>query len=225
MHPIQLSKSTLQGSPIDTAARKNWGGSERLEIRFRPLRSLGAAAISSGVNRAPQTHIPLAKFVSAMLGLPAWGVKQGHGSFLTFEFGEQKLEMGEPRQSGELGRGRTAYVHGEWHLWIYCCHWRVLHGGTQLAWSEDADEVIGRAAAKLNGQKLIAVDVDPAEGRSIFTFDLGGSLETWPYGAAPTAEQWFIYGSAEVFAYRADGLYSKGSGETLSDLNRWLPLG
>jgi len=152
-------------------------------------------------------------------------VKQGHGSFLTFEFGQPRLEVRELRQSEERGWRRSAYVHGEWHLWIYCCHWRALQDGTELAWSEDANEVIRRAAATLNGQKLIAVNVVTTEGRSTFTFDLGGSLETWPYGDDPTAEQWFFYGITEVFTYRADGQYSQGSRDTLPDQECWLPLG
>ena len=84
--------------------------------------------------------------------------------------------------------------------------------------------MIGRAAAALNGQKLTAVNVVPAEGRSTFTFDLGGSLETWPYGDDPTTEQWFIHGSTDVFAYRADGYYSQQPGDTSPDQERWLPL-
>lgn len=191
---------------------------------YDPLRTFRHGAIGCHMNSKPVAPGPLDAFVSPILGLPAWGVKQGHGSFLTFEFGQPKLEVGEPRQSKELGLRRTAYVQGEWHLWIYCCSWRALHEGTQIASSDDADEAIRRATGLLNGQKLMAVEVSPTEGRSTFTFDLGGSLETWPYGDDPTTEQWFIHSSADVFSYRADGLYSKESGDTLPDQERWLPL-
>lgn len=166
---------------------------------------------------------PLNTFIGSMLGLPAWGVKQGHGSFLTFEFGEPKLED-EERHSADKGLRRSAYVHGQWHLWIYCCHWRAIQDGAQLASSDDADTLIGRATATLNGQKLIDVRVAPDEGRSNFTFDLGGSLETWPYGDDSTDEQWTIHTDIEAFAYRADGLYSCGPSNTPPDLERWLPL-
>jgi len=93
-----------------------------------------------------------------MLGRPAWNVQQGHGSFLTFEFGEPKLEINE-RNSPDKGIRRSAYVHGQWHLWIYCCSWRVLQGETQLAWSEDTNDVIGHATATLNGQELVDLSV------------------------------------------------------------------
>lgn len=158
-----------------------------------------------------------------MLGLPAWGVKQGHGSFLTFEFGEPELAV-EERHTAERGLRRSAHVHGQWHLWIYCCHWRVVQEGLQLAWSEDADRIIGHATAVLNGQKLLAVNVAPEEGRSTFSFDLGGSLETWPYGDDPADEQWTILATGEAFAYRADGTYTRGPSSTPPDLDRWLPL-
>jgi hypothetical protein len=158
-----------------------------------------------------------------MLGLPAWGVRQGHGSFLTFEFGEPKLEVTE-RQSAEKDLRRSAYVHGEWHLWIDCCHWRALQHGEQLAWSEDTEVLIRRAIATLNGQKLLSLSVLPDEGRSTFKFDLGGSLETWPYGGDPTEEQWTILTEAEAFTYRADGSYSHGPSATPSGEERWLPL-
>ncbi|WP_144097713.1 hypothetical protein [Croceicoccus sediminis] len=169
------------------------------------------------------TAEPLSAFISPMLGLPAWGAKQGHGSFLTFEFGMPKVEIVE-RRSADKGLRRDAHIHGQWHLWIYCCHWRALKDGDQLAWSEDDQALIGRATAMLNGQKLIEMHVDPDTGRSAFTFDLGGSLETWPYGDDPKEEQWTIQTDTEAFAYRADGLYSCGPSDTPPDMERWLPL-
>jgi hypothetical protein len=99
-----------------------------------------------------------------MLGLPAWGVKHGHGGFLGLEFGEPKLEV-----------------------------------------------LLGISAASI-------------EGRSTFKFDLGGSLETWPYGDDATEMQWIIMTEAEAFAYRGDGKYSCGPSNTPSELVRWLPI-
>ena len=158
-----------------------------------------------------------------MIGIPAWGVTQGHGSFLTFEFGEPKLDVQE-RKSAEKGLRRSAFVQGQSHLWIYCCHWRAMQNNEQTAWSEDANEHICRATATLNGQKLMAVSVGPKTGHSRFTFDLGGSLETWPYGEDPTDEQWIIHRGTETFAYRADGHYSYGPSDRLPETEIWLPL-
>ena len=158
-----------------------------------------------------------------MLSMPTWDVKQGHGSFLTLKFGEPKLVI-EERRSADGGFRRSAYVRGRWHLWIYCCHWRVLQDETQLAWSEDARSVVDRAAAALTGQMLRGVSVAPDEGCSTFSFDLGGSLETWPYGEDQDDEQWIISTEIDAFTYRADGTYSHSSMSTPRDLERWSPL-
>jgi hypothetical protein len=95
--------------------------------------------------------------------------KQGYGSFLTFEFGH-------PEQT--RGLRRSANVHGEWHVWIYCCDWRFLSNGKQVAWSEDSKDQIARATGMIDGQKLLGLSVEPAQGLSRFEFDLGGLLET-----------------------------------------------
>ena len=68
------------------------------------------------------------------------------------------------------------------------------------------------------------MSVAPDKGCSTFTFDLGGSLETRPYGEDPTDEQWIIMTESEAFTYRADGAYAHGPNTTTPDLERWLPL-
>jgi hypothetical protein len=147
-------------------------------------------------------------------------VKQGYGSFLTFEFGEPVRERGSEREGL---RSATTSEHGEWHLWVYCCHWRVLQDGAQLAWSEDDRDTIGGAMHRLNGQKLFSVNVAPQQGRSDFRFDLGGSLETWPYGGDPTDEQWMLFAGQETFTYRADGRYSQGPSHAAKNVvSLWL---
>lgn len=180
--------------------------------------------MTGAVTSAAAPSCPLQAFIRPMIGLLAWGVRQGHGSFLSFDFGAPKLDVHE-HGSAETGLKRGAFVHGQWHLWIYCCHWRATRDGAQLAWSEDSDRLIGRAAATLNGQKLLAVIADPAAGRSTFTFDLGGALETWPYGDDPEEEQWSILTETEAFAYRADGRYQRGPSDAPPDEEGWLPLG
>lgn len=156
---------------------------------------------------------PLATFLRPLLGLPCWGVKQGHGSFLTFEFGERGLDPRRPDG-------------GEWHLWIYCCHWRAVRAGRQLAWSEDSRGLIGQTVTMINGQQLLAVKVDPDRGRSTFHFERGDSLETWPYDddEEDDDEQWLVMSRGEAFSYRADGFYSCGPSNTPPDRIRWLPL-
>lgn len=67
--------------------------------------------------------------IEKIYNLPCWSVKQGHGSFLTFEFGEPHLKIVEPRPAEGITcqkvrrdfSNRKVIVHGDWHLWIYCC--------------------------------------------------------------------------------------------------------
>lgn len=152
---------------------------------------------------------------SAVYGRPAWLVKKGHGSFLTFEFGEPSLRIREPRpplgnvseRVRERLSQRLVMVTGEWRLWIYCCHWSIAQSGRDLAHSESPDDQIAFSTQRLDGQKLLSVVPGTAPGSWVFSFDLGGELKTWPYGDDPSDEQWHLFdrASSRVFSARADG--------------------
>ena len=72
---------------------------------------------------------PATAFVSPLIGETAWNVAKGHGSFLTLEFRPPSLVVVEHASRAS----RTAYVRGAWGLWIYCCHWKIMHAGAQVA--------------------------------------------------------------------------------------------
>jgi len=99
-----------------------------------------------------------------------------------------------------------------------------MQDGMQIAWSEDSRQQILKATDTLNGQNLISLDVDSKLGRSSFGFDLGGVLETWPYGSDHSEEQWMIYTDMEVFSYNAGGQYALHSSDTPDHEVRWLAL-
>lgn len=163
-------------------------------------------------------------------GRPSWKAEQGHGSFLAFEFGEPRLEISEPREllyviSDKLrGRAlqRIACVHGEWHLWIYCCAWSIRLNGKQLAQSESSRLRILRAVRVINGQALTQVS-SKSNGRWLFDFDLGGSLLTWP--TDEDSEQWVLYvPSGYVLTVRADGCFKHERSNANPDGAKWLPI-
>jgi len=97
-----------------------------------------------------------------LLGKPAWHVKKGHGSFITMEFGEPNLKIREPLQPREngsevserLSTTRKVTVRGEWHLWVYCCHWEIARGSVLEAYDESEDHVIISAASFIEGGEL-----------------------------------------------------------------------
>jgi hypothetical protein len=148
-----------------------------------------------------------------VLELPCWGVKRGQGSFLTLEFGEPHLLIREPVQTTStsprvrrtLAR-RHVYVAGEWHLWLYCCNWRLL-SGARVVGDSSAVRRVERAARHLDGQRLLGVSLRPRGARTRFIFDLGATLETWPYDR--TSEQWHLYTpDGRVLTFRADRKYA-----------------
>lgn len=151
---------------------------------------------------------------SEIYGKPAWRVSPGWGSFMTFEFGDPHLEIREPKITKRdvdekvkqaLAR-RNVFIHGDWHLWINCCDWKVTSGGNVVGRST-TDSSIRKAAEFLDGQQLTRFSLTPETVHCVFEFDLGGRLETYPYD--DKGEQWLFYDSRNnVLVLRADGMYS-----------------
>jgi hypothetical protein len=144
---------------------------------------------------------------AGLFGLPSWNVKQGYGSFLTFEFGQLAAEG-----------------HGEWHLWIYSCSWTIRQGGKELAHSNSSRETIAAACQVLAGQSLRSVETVQRTRGMNFLFDLDVVLETCGKGYDGTYESWMLFRpNKQVFIYRHDGFYSLSSSNSNSD-QRWQPL-
>lgn len=109
--------------------------------------------------------------------LPCWGVKQGHGSFLTLEFGQPHLDIIESKTR----KRRRITVHGDWHLWIYCCYWVIKDDGQTLAHCESEREEINQALQKIDGQMLRKITLGPEFACAEFEFEWGVKLQTEPY--------------------------------------------
>jgi len=177
---------------------------------------------------APMRRIRSA--LGRLYGLPSWQVKKGYGSFLTLEFGRPHLHVREPyrstsksRRVREMAATRQVFVHGDWHLWIYCCDWKIFDGSRLVGSSKSTDRSIDQAARFLNGQKLIKARVVPRNMRSYFHFDLGGRLETTPFDR--TREQWLLYEpNGNVLSVRADRKYSHGPGDRAPSEEKWLSI-
>lgn len=165
-----------------------------------------------------------------LYGKPCWGVKQGYGSFLTFEFGRPHLVVREPivaSKSASLNTRRSlarrqAHPRGQWHLWIYCCDWKVLSHGKRVG--DDSTNVrIRRAAKFLDGQKLTRFSISSRKLECVFEFDLGGVLITKPYDRA--REQWLLYEpSGKVLVLRADGRYKYSRSDIPESKGHWKSL-
>lgn len=165
---------------------------------------------------------PIQTVFRPLYGLPTWGVRRGYSSFLTLEFGEPRLDLDErvlvrnvrfPPDLQIRIRCRSAHVHGSWHLWIDCCNWSLAFDGLPVASDGSDDLVIDQAAIALNGQALTHVTVRPTDSQTVFTFDLGAVLTTWPYD--DESEQWHVYEpNGQVFTLGPRGRYWHAPGES-----------
>jgi hypothetical protein len=174
-------------------------------------------------------HLPI-KIFKSVLGKPCWNVKVGHGSFLTLEFGRPHLAIREPivaaKRSTKRVRDRLArrqvVVHGQWHLWLMYCDWVVLKKGKRLGDSR-TKKSSRRAADFLSGQKLIHFSMTRGTVETVFKFDLGATLKTFPYDAR--GHQWSLFDpSRKVLELRADGRYSYHRSDAPTKDSSWKRL-
>jgi len=99
-------------------------------------------------------------YINPMLGKKAWGVSLGEGSFITIEFGIPVPSEEDQEQ-----------IHGEWHLWIYCCSWRLEQGEEILAASEDSQSKLEEAVKTLECLTLYSVELLPPAWDTILNFE------------------------------------------------------
>lgn len=173
---------------------------------------------------------PFPRSFSKLIGRPCWLVQRGYGTFLTMEFGEPHLEITEPREASSQSKlvrrifaRRRIHVQGDWHLWIYCCSWVVYDASGKIKGQSTSKASMDRAAAFLDGQKLVSAQLVRRGMRTLFKFDLGATLETRPYDRS--SEQWMLYEpSGKVLCVRADKRYSYGSGKHPPERVEWIEI-
>ncbi|MFC8723525.1 hypothetical protein [Kitasatospora sp. NPDC057198] len=127
--------------------------------------------------------------IAPLLGLPAWRVEHGWGSFVDMEFGDPLPPD---------GRGK---VYGRWHLWVMMAAWRLEDADRVLAGSEDHG--LQESLDYLEGRPLTEVLIDPGTLATVFDFD-GLRLRTFPlYRTDPDEgeyDHWLLWldGSGDV---------------------------
>ena len=107
-------------------------------------------------------------------GLPCWQVLGEFGTYLTFHFGTPKVGVTEPTEA--IRHRRLAGVEGQYVLRVEAYQWVAFQDGGKVAHSESPRDVIRETAARLQGQKLMALTVRTEPARGDFVFDLGGRV-------------------------------------------------
>jgi len=178
----------------------------------------------------------IAGLLRALYGKPCWNVQHGYWlSFLTFDFGEPRVVIHEPREQFQPREGekrswrhkRMASVRGEWHLRIDDCSWLIFQDDEPIGHSEDSNEEQDRAVVRLQGQALIEAVITPDGRRTRFTFDLGGVIHTraWTDQADHPRVQWTLADSTGYWlSIREDGKYNYVRDDAPRDTWEWLPL-
>lgn len=172
----------------------------------------------------------------SVYGKPCWGVKDGVGSAITFEFGEPHLEIREPTQAPrkssrrvrELLASRSVHVHGQWHLWIWMCSWEIFQTGERVGSSRTRKKSMDRVVYSLNGQKLIRFSINRHGDECRFEFDLGGVLVTHAYTKSRPdreSDHWILFLPPRgVLTLRNDRTFSFHRSNRPAGAGDWKPV-
>jgi len=148
-----------------------------------------------------------------LIGLLAWQVRRGHGSFLTMEFGRPHLSVTEPiiarpdsdeRVRRHLKR-RRVFVSGDWHFWVQYGDWKLVTADGLLGSNDPPGSPLDECLGGLDGQRLLSVDVEKVTNSWVLNFDLGGLLKIWP--STETIEDlWALYiWNGDIISCQSDG--------------------
>lgn len=134
--------------------------------------------MSEKMNMHANLDIP--EMLRSLRGKAPWGIRLGQGSFLTLEFGK-------PLQQSSSGR----VSHGEWHLWLYMCNWRVELQNEVLVGSDDAREEIQKMLDSVNFAELEDVQLLFPSLDLILKF---GDLKILTFSSSRNDEnQWWLF--------------------------------
>ena len=91
--------------------------------------------------------------LNKIVGLKARNVKQGHGSFISLEFGKDIEYESIIKGKKEIKK------RGEWYLWVTMCSWRIDERSFPLAGCEDSRDTIKKALKQLENKKLTNIEI------------------------------------------------------------------
>jgi hypothetical protein len=127
------------------------------------------------------THAEALIIVRTLIRQRPWRLKLGVGSFVTIEFGKP-----EANPSGLVR-------HGEWHLWLYMCNWKLKRTGKALADSQGDRTSIESVFQNLELGSVKEVRIPRSSVDLQIEFDSGVNLWTTSTSKRDKVEQWMLF--------------------------------
>jgi hypothetical protein len=116
------------------------------------------------------------------------------------------MEFG--KECVEQSRGER-YKHGEWHLWLQCCGWRLEKGVRILIASEDGRELLVRTTRRLEFGPLVEAGVETPGLDLRLKFESGIKLTTFALNKY-RYEQWELFRpDGRVLTAKAGGVLTE----------------
>jgi len=169
--------------------------------------------------------------IKPLLGMVSWGVQWDPQLNMEISFGEPVMTIREPHASKsaskrirEAASRRVVTVKGKWWLWIFCAHWDLhIDAGCQATGASSYKRK-SMAMRRLDGQRLVSMQVDKNTGATTFSFDLGATLRLRRF-AEDDSDIWTLYFPGRmVLGVRGDGTYTHQDGATPGDKAIPIPL-
>jgi len=134
--------------------------------------------------------------LQGVLGQNAWGVARGEGSFVTIEFGQPVQPVKENEK-----------VHGQWHLWLYGCAWRLEQGEGVIVASEDDTAKIEAEIQRLQGRVLQSFELTTAALDAVISFESDIVLRLFAV-STEDMDSWMLFTPDKVITIGPSGQWS-----------------
>lgn len=161
------------------------------------------------------------KVLTSALGLPCWQVRWDSQVGLDMDFGVPSVEVRERRvrkdgsSSGrKLSPRRWVMLSGTHWLIAYPRRWRLEFADGLVVRDTSSMRKLDLSVARLKGEALDGLTVDPRTGATVFYFDLGARLivrGARRSGSADEDELWSIHSYKRYVSLYAGGQYATGS--------------
>lgn len=155
----------------------------------------------------------LGHYFSPLNELPCWNATAEYGSWIRLQFGAPHLNIreGNPASTISSMKRRAVFVAGDFELWIEMGAWEMFENGKRVFHSEQPRNQLRRAAGRLNGQKLLKVELVVHPMATVFSFDEGSQLKVCATtDAKPDEPLWHVYSASNFLSLLASGTCEHG---------------